>query len=109
MKATLIDETVQVKIPPGPPAVAPAFPEIARVPRRRSRRRRRLVRFLILQTIALAALLACVVAGPSAQFTRDTLTTPFAIGVFLFAAALAIIPVLFFGLPRRHDQLRRSR
>ncbi|GEM_PF-3650998 len=110
MKATQTDETVQrVRIPQAPPAIAPTFPEIARAPRRKSRRRRRLARFFLLQAIALAALVACVIAGTSSPFTRDTLTTPFAIGVFVCAAALAIIPVLFFGLPRRHDQLRRSR
>jgi hypothetical protein len=109
MKATQVEETVQMKIAAAPPAIVPKFPELDRVPRRKSRRRRKLARFLILEIVALTALVLFVIGGTSTEFGRETFTMPFAIGVFISAAALAIIPVCFFGLPRRHDQLRRYR
>lgn len=103
------DETVQVKIARAPPPLAPEFPQVARVSRRKTRRARRLVRFVVLETLAFAALVILVKVGTSAEFARESLTSGFMIAIFAAAAALAIIPVVFFGLPRRHDSLRRYR
>ena len=104
MKATQL-----IKIEPAPRAVAPSFPEIGKPLKRKSRRQRKVARFFICETIAFAALVGFVVAGTSTRTAGDAFTGPFAVAVFIAAAALAIIPVVFFGLPQRHNQLRRYR
>ena len=109
MKATQIEEMIRIKIDPARSSVVRAFPQIVATPRRRSRRHRKLLRFVVWEVGAATVLLGCLIAGTSPQLMPETSTSPFVIGAIIAASALAIIPVLFFALPHRHDQLRRYR
>jgi hypothetical protein len=67
----------------------------------RNRRRARLLRFLALETAAIALVVGSVVAGLSERFGDESLTKIFQV-LPIAAAALAVaLPILFFGHPKR--------
>lgn len=74
---------------------------------RRSRRRARLLRFLVCEIAALAAMLLCGRLSVAERFLNPAYNQLFETLLILAAAMVAIIPVLFYGLPRRLS--RRAR
>lgn len=109
MKGTQFEEMSRVKIDLAPPSIAPAFSQIGGSGRRRSRRQRKMWRFIFCESIALALFIVCLFGGTSAEFAQQALTSVFVYGILFAAAALAIVPVVFFALPDQQDQFRRSR
>jgi pyrroline-5-carboxylate reductase len=73
--------------------------EIAHLARRR--RRLRLVRFMAAEAFALAILVLSVLAGISERFASESLTPIFRALPITAAAVAAILPILFFGGPKR--------
>ena len=67
----------------------------------RRRRRVRLARFIAFETVAIAVLLFSVVAGISERFAAESLTPIFRVLPITAAAVAAILPILFFGAPKR--------
>ena len=65
------------------------------------RRKVRIVRFVAAETLVLGILVASIVAGVSARFSMESLTPIFKIVPIIAAATAAILPILFFGSPKR--------
>ena len=61
----------------------------------------KLVRFLILETIALSALLVFAKLEVEERFAGNSLTYLYGAAMFIAAAASALIPVIFYALPPR--------
>jgi len=61
----------------------------------------RIVRFVAAETLAVGILMASIIAGVSARFAVESLTPIFRILPIIAAAAAAILPILFFGNPKR--------
>ncbi len=92
--ASIIPTKRIVKTPSGNPES-----EISRA--LRNHRRARLLRFLALETAAIALVVGSVVAGLSERFGDESLTKVFQV-LPIAAAALAVaLPILFFGHPKR--------
>jgi hypothetical protein len=72
----------------------------------RRRRRMRWARFIAGETIALAILVLSVVAGISERFAAETLTPIFRAVPITAAAIAAILPILFFGDPKRRSRFK---
>jgi hypothetical protein len=101
------DEGVQIKEPVAARAGARRSDVVGKTRKRSSRRRKKLLRFIVLETFALVVLVLAVIAGTSSPFAKENMTLPFAITVFVAAAAIVIIPIIFYGLPRRqHGRYR---
>ena len=79
--------------------------ELTATQRRRTKRRR----FFIFELSALLILFASVSAGISERFANESLTKFFEITTIVAALAVGLIPVIFYGLPRREYPIRRSR
>ena len=73
------------------------------------RRRKKFRRFLALETTAFAILIAFGCAGISERFADASLTRFFEIATVVAAFAVGLIPVIFYGLPRREYPIRKSR
>jgi hypothetical protein len=67
----------------------------------RHRRRLRLARFIAFETVAVAVLIASILAGISARFAAESLTPLFRVLPVMAASVAAILPILFFGDPKR--------
>jgi hypothetical protein len=72
----------------------------------RHRRRMRLARFIVFETIAIAVLFISVVAGVSERFVAESLTPLFRVLPITAAIVAAILPIFFFGDPKRTTRLR---
>jgi hypothetical protein len=70
----------------------------------RHRRRVRLARFIAFETIAVTVLVASIVAGISARFAAESLTPIFRVLPVMAASVAAILPILFFGDPKRRGR-----
>jgi hypothetical protein len=86
---------------PGRPA-ARKDPGIADLVRRR--RRVRLARFIAGEAIAIAVLVLSVLAGISERFAAETLTPVFRVLPITAACVAALLPILFFGHPKRKSR-----
>lgn len=73
--------------------------EIARVVRRR--RRMYWLRFLTSEALAIAVLVLSIMAGISERFVSESLTAVFRTLPIAAAVVAAILPILFFGDPKR--------
>jgi hypothetical protein len=73
--------------------------QIARMVRRR--RRLRVIRFVAAEVLAVAALILSVLAGTSERFASESLTPIFRALPITLAVVAAILPILFFGGPKR--------
>lgn len=74
--------------------------EVLRKPAsRRSRRRARLVRFVVCEIAALAAMMICARLAVARQLLDGRYNQLFAILLIVSAGAAALIPVLFYGRP----------
>jgi hypothetical protein len=78
-------------------------------PRKKQRRRKRLLHFILLESSALALLILSLIAGTSEWFAQPEFTRLFLIVVISMATAVAVIPVLFYGLPRQRYRYYRRR
>jgi hypothetical protein len=67
----------------------------------RQRRRMRMMRFVAAETFAVAVLLVSVVAGISERFAAEALTPIFKVLPITAATVAALLPILFFGHPKR--------
>jgi hypothetical protein len=67
----------------------------------RERRRKRRVRFLLLETVAIALTFATAAAGLSLQFLNEAYTPVFRVLPLVFATVATALPILFFGRSRR--------
>ena len=67
----------------------------------RRRRRMRLVRFIAAEGLVLSFLILSVVAGISERFALESLTPIFRALPIAAAVVAAILPILFFGHPKR--------
>jgi hypothetical protein len=70
----------------------------------RHRRRLRLARFIAFETVAVAVLVASILAGISARFAAESLTPLFRVLPVTAASVAAILPILFFGDPKRRGR-----
>ncbi|HEY6071591.1 MAG TPA: hypothetical protein VIU85_09475, partial [Chthoniobacterales bacterium] len=80
-------------------------------PSKSRRRRKRLLTFIVLEFSALCLLVLLMIFGTSERYSQEELTRPFLIAILLTATAVAIIPVLFYGIPRQKygSRSRRAR
>jgi uncharacterized membrane protein YoaK (UPF0700 family) len=72
--------------------------EVARL--LRGRRRARLLRFVALETLAVALIIVSVIAGLSERFASESLTKIFELLPVAFAIVAVGLPIFFFGHPR---------
>jgi hypothetical protein len=81
------------------------------VPGKNRRRRKRFLNFILLELSALCLLVLLMIFGTSERYSQEQLTRPFLIAILLTATAVAIIPVLFYGIPRQKygSRSRRAR
>lgn len=80
--------------------LAEMTPESLRPPPRRADRcRARMVRFVVWETVAVAAMILSAILGTSDPFLHPSLNRVFSGLLVLSASAVALIPVFFFCLP----------
>jgi hypothetical protein len=72
----------------------------------RHRRRMRMLRFLGFEAVAVAVFVLSVIAGISGRFAAESLTPIFRTLPILAAAVAAILPIFFFGDPKRKGPFR---
>ena len=82
---------------------ASAVPSSRAIGRRVARRRRRIrwARFMAGELFAIGVMIASIVAGISARFANDSLTPIFRVLPISAAVVTAILPIVFFGDPKR--------
>jgi len=82
------------------------------VPKRSSekeRRRRKLGRFIKLETVALVFLVITLAGATSEPLQKLGLEPMFQVGIFVSALAVALVPVILYGLPRQRYGYRSRR
>jgi hypothetical protein len=67
----------------------------------RHRRRMRMARFIVAEIAAIAVLFGSVIAGISERFAVESLTPLFRTLPITAAIVAAVLPILFFGHPKR--------
>lgn len=121
-------EAVVTPVSLAPPAVAPepipplhfqpatstgepeefGFPEATLPwPNLQRRRRNRLIRFIVCEVIGLALLVSAVMIGLSHRSVDDPLSVVTKILTITFAIGVAVVPILFYGLPETLPRIRR--
>ena len=93
---------METEVTPLPSKRRPLAPELAALARQR--RRVRLVVFLIAESLVLALTVAAMLAGISERFLAESFTGLFRIVPIVGAFVAAILPILFFGHPRRRNR-----
>jgi hypothetical protein len=63
--------------------------------------------FIALETMAIGVTIASAIAGISIRFAAESLTPVFRILPVGAAVVAAILPILFFGDPKRRNRTRR--
>jgi hypothetical protein len=63
--------------------------------------------FIVLETMAIGVTIASAIAGISIRFAAESLTPVFRILPVGAAIVAAILPILFFGDPKRRNRTRR--
>jgi len=91
------------------PLVRPAFADSVAPSSKKRNRRKRFLNFVLLESSAIALLILLLVAGTSQWFAQPGLTRAFLIGIVAMASVVAIIPVIFYGLPRQRYRYSRRR
>ncbi|HEV3243825.1 MAG TPA: hypothetical protein VGZ31_05385 [Chthoniobacterales bacterium] len=108
-RVSLVEDSPTFKVvphlSPGSESLAPP----RQGPVSNQRRRRKLIRFIKLEASALVVLVLALLAGTSPWFARPSLTLPFEITILGAALAVALIPVIFYGLPRPKYRYRGRR
>ncbi|MEY2557199.1 MAG: hypothetical protein QOE34_624 [Verrucomicrobiota bacterium] len=75
----------------------------------RRRRRRKLLFFIVGETLALALMLGAAIAGISERFVAESLTPLFRILPIIPAGVAVILPIVFFGDPKKRNRARFNR
>jgi len=96
------------RIAPAPPTAQLQTTE-SLPPDRATRRRARLRKFAFAEGTALLALGGSVWAGLSDRFAEVSLNQFFEVWTIASAAAVAVIPIILFGMPQRDRRSRRLR
>ena len=96
------------KVVPYPPPAAVSIVESTERQSRSRKRRKRLIRFIKLEASALTILVVALFAGTSQSFAQPSLTLAFEITIGAAVVAAAVIPVIFYGLPRPQYRYRRD-
>jgi hypothetical protein len=103
-----IDDSPVFTPTPYPRLVSVPFATAKELQTKDRRRRKRFFLFIKLELSALVLLALLLVAGTSTQFAQAGLTRPFEIGILAAAAAVAIIPVVFYGPTRQKYRYRSA-
>jgi hypothetical protein len=74
---------------------------------RQQRRRAKFIRFLVCEILAIGALLFSAILGISQRFADDSLTGIFKMLTISAAIAVAIIPVIFYGITTNERSRKR--
>ena len=83
------------------PAIAPELAALSR-----QRRRARLLIFIIAEGFVVTLTLAAMVAGVSQRYLAESFTGVFRTVPIVGAFLAAILPILFFGNPKRRNRPR---
>jgi uncharacterized BrkB/YihY/UPF0761 family membrane protein len=81
--------------------------DIAKIIRRR--RRLRMLYFIILEALAIGLMITSAVAGISSRFAAESLTPIFRVLPISAAIVAVILPIIFFGDPKRRNRSRRNK
>jgi hypothetical protein len=73
----------------------------------RHRRRVRTVRFIICEAVAIAVMVGSAVAGISERFAAENFTPLFRVLPVSAAVVAVVLPIIFFGDPKRRNRPRR--
>ena len=95
------EDSPALKLIPYPSTAAVSIAESGEPQSRSRKRRRKFVRFIKLEGSALVVLILALFATTSQAFAQPSFTLPFEITIGVAALAVAIIPVIFYGLPRQ--------
>jgi hypothetical protein len=104
-----IEDSPVLKVVPYPPSAAVSIVEPAERQGRTRKRRTKFVRFIKLEASALIVLVLALFAGTSRSFAQPSLTLAFEITIGAAVVAVALIPVIFYGLPRPKYRYRARR
>ena len=74
----------------------------------RHRRRLRMLRFISFETIAIGVAITSAIAGISSRFAAESLTPIFRVLPVGAAIVAVVLPIVFFGDPKRRNRARRS-
>jgi hypothetical protein len=94
---------------PYPSTAAVSIVETTERQSRSRKRRRKFARFITLEASALVILVLALFARTSQLFAQPSLTVAFEITIGAAVVAVAVIPVIFYGLPRSQYRYRRRR
>jgi hypothetical protein len=72
----------------------------------RHRRRLRMLRFVAFETIAIGVMIVSAFAGISSRFAAESLTPIFRVLPVSAAIVAVILPIVFFGDPKRRNRAR---
>jgi hypothetical protein len=100
------DDSPVFKVVAYPPTAAVSIVEPGERQSRSRKGRKKFVRFIKLEAAALVVLVLALFAGTSQSFAQPSLTSAFEITIFAAALAAALIPVIFYGLPRQKYRYR---
>jgi hypothetical protein len=107
--APAVEDSPTFKVVPYPPPAAVSIVESTERQSRSRKRRKRLIRFIKLEASALTILVVALFAGTSQSFAQPSLTLAFEITIGAAVVAVALIPVIFYGLPRPQYRYRGRR
>jgi hypothetical protein len=96
--------TMETEVPPSLTRRPPIAPELATLARRR--RRTRLVIFLVAESVVAVLTFAAMAAGMSERFLAESFSGIFRTVPIVGAFLAALLPILFFGDPKRRNRLR---
>jgi len=97
------------KVIPYPSTAAVSIAETTERQSRSRKRRKKFVRFIKLEAFAFVVLVLALFAGTSQSFAQPSLTLAFEITIGAAVAAVAVVPVIFYGLPRSQYHYRGRR
>jgi hypothetical protein len=104
-----IENSPVLKLIPYPSTAPVSIAESTELESRSRKRRRKFVRFIKLEGSASVVLILALFAGTSQAFAQPSFTLFFEITICAAALAVAIIPVIFYGLPRPRYRYRSRR
>jgi hypothetical protein len=73
----------------------------------RHRRRVRMARFIVCEAVAIAVMVFSALAGISARFAAENFTPVFRVLPVSAAVVAVVLPIIFFGDPKRRNRPRR--
>ena len=97
------------KVVPYPSSAAVSIVEATQRQGRSGKSRKKFARFITLEASALIVLVLALFAGTSQSFAQPSLTLVFEITIGAAVLAVAVFPVIFYGLPRSQYRYRRRR